>query len=101
MTIALETCLQRVSPDIRTILERSLDGGEVSIDDGVALNETRGTDLHALCLVADELRRRQVGDRVTYVVNRNINFTNVCIKNSRYDTRLSEAPNFTSSGEKA
>jgi FO synthase subunit 2 len=35
-------------------------------------------------LVADELRRTQVGDRVTYVVNRNINFTNVCIKNCKF-----------------
>jgi len=84
MTIALENCLQRVSPDIRTILERSLDGRQMSIDDAVALDAARGADLHALCLVADEQRRRQVGDRVTYVVNRNINFTNVCIKNCKF-----------------
>ena len=84
MTTVLETCLQGVSLDIRAILERSLDGRELSIDDGIALNEARGTDLHALCLVADELRRQQVGDRVTYVVNRNINFTNVCIKNCKF-----------------
>jgi len=84
MTTALETCLQGVSPDVRAILERSLAGRELSVDDGIALNEARGTDLHALCLVADELRRQQVGDRVTYVVNRNINFTNVCIKNCKF-----------------
>ena len=84
MTTALETCLQGVSPDVRAILERSLAGRELSVDDGIALNEARGTDLHALCLVADELRREQVGDRVTYVVNRNINFTNVCIKNCKF-----------------
>jgi FO synthase subunit 2 len=84
MTTALETCLQGVSPDVRAILERSLDGREVSVEDGIALNEARGTDLHALCLVADELRRQQVGDQVTYVVNRNINFTNVCIKNCKF-----------------
>ena len=84
MTTVLETCLEGVSPDIRAILERSLCGRELSIDDGIALNEARGTDLHALCLVADELRRQQVGDRVTYVVNRNINFTNVCIKNCKF-----------------
>ncbi|MGB5810791.1 MAG: 5-amino-6-(D-ribitylamino)uracil--L-tyrosine 4-hydroxyphenyl transferase CofH, partial [Polyangiales bacterium] len=41
-------------------------------------------DLHALCLTADAMRRRQAGDRVTYVVNRNINFTNVCIKNCKF-----------------
>jgi len=84
MTTAIETCLQAVSPGIRAILERSLVGHEVGIDEGVALNEARGVDLHALCLVADELRHRQVGDRVSYVVNRNINFTNVCIKNCKF-----------------
>lgn len=84
MTTALETCLQPVSPDIRAILERSLSGRQVSVDEGITLSEARGRDLHALCLVADELRRQQVGDRVTYVVNRNINFTNVCIKNCKF-----------------
>ena len=84
MTSALETCLRDVSPEIRSILERSLDGEELAIVDGVALSEARGTDLLALCLVADELRRQQVGERVTYVVNRNINFTNVCIKNCKF-----------------
>ena len=84
MTITLETCLRDVSSGVRVILERSLEGDEVSIADGVVLSDARGTDLHALCLVADELRRRQVGERVTYVVNRNINFTNVCIKNCKF-----------------
>ena len=84
MTTALETCLQEVSSDIRTILEQSLGGQELSIDDGIALSESRGRELHALCMVADELRRQQVGERVSYVVNRNINFTNVCIKNCKF-----------------
>ena len=84
MTTALETCLQDVSPATRAILERALGGEEVGVSDGVSLSDARGTDLHALCLVADELRRRHVGDRVTYVVNRNINFTNVCIKNCKF-----------------
>lgn len=84
MTTALETCLQNVTPELRAILEQSLDGRELSVEDGVALNSARGRDLHALCMVADELRHQQVGDRVTYVVNRNINFTNVCIKNCKF-----------------
>ena len=84
MTTALEACLQTVSPVIRAVLERSLEGREIGVADGIALSEARGTDLHALCLVADELRRQQVGDRVTYVVNRNVNFTNVCIKNCKF-----------------
>jgi len=44
------------------------------------LYSTTGLDFHLVGLVADEIRRRRVGDTVTYVVNRNINFTNVCIK---------------------
>src|SRR5438477_5530742 len=70
----------RVSRDVRGILGRALDGLEVSVADADVLAETTGRDLHALTLTADELRRRHVGDTVTYVVNRNINFTNVCIK---------------------
>jgi FO synthase subunit 2 len=44
------------------------------------LCETNGREFHATVLAADELRRRQVGDIVTYVINRNVNFTNVCVK---------------------
>jgi len=84
MTTALETCLRGVTSGVRAILERCLDGHELSVDDGVALSGARGRDLQALSMVADELRREQVGDRVTYVVNRNINFTNVCIKNCKF-----------------
>ncbi len=81
---ALETCLGDVSRGIREVLERCLEGQELSVEHGVTLSKAKGRDLLALCLVADELRRRQVGDRVTYVVNRNINFTNVCIKNCKF-----------------
>ncbi len=84
MTTELESCLQNVSGDIREVLERSLDDREVTVAEGALLSEARGTDLHVLCLVADELRRKQTGSRVTYVVNRNINFTNVCIKSCRF-----------------
>ena len=72
--------LDRVSPPVRAILGRVLDGAEVSVADADVLALTTGRELQALTLVADELRRRHVGDTVTYVVNRNINFTNVCIK---------------------
>jgi 7,8-didemethyl-8-hydroxy-5-deazariboflavin synthase CofH subunit len=84
MTIELESCLKGVTPTVRTILERTLGGRELSIADGITLSEARGIDLHALCLVADSLRQEQCGERVTYVVNRNINFTNVCIKNCKF-----------------
>jgi 7,8-didemethyl-8-hydroxy-5-deazariboflavin synthase CofH subunit len=72
--------LDRASSDVRAILARALDGHEVSVDDAFALAQTRGRDLQALAMVADEMRRRQAGEHVTFVINRNINFTNVCIK---------------------
>jgi FO synthase subunit 2 len=84
MTKSLESCLREVDSDLRAILERSLEDRGLRLTDAVKLSGARGRDLDALCLVADELRRRQVGDRVTYVVNRNINFTNVCIKNCKF-----------------
>src|SRR5213594_2272653 len=77
---SLSATLDSASRDIRRILAGVLDGHELSVDDGIALTGAAGRDLHAVTLVADEMRRRQVGDVVTYVVNRNINFTNVCIK---------------------
>ena len=65
---------------IARILDRALDGGDISVDEATELFEVQGAALNALILTADELRRRTVGDVVTYVINRNINFTNVCIK---------------------
>ena len=50
----------------------------------VALAGARGPALEALAAIADELRREAVGDDVTYVVNRNINFTNVCYTGCRF-----------------
>ena len=76
--------LDWASPTVRRILDGCLDGQELSSDDAIALAESDGRDFHALGLVADELRRRHVGDVVTYVVNRNINFTNVCIKHCTF-----------------
>ena len=77
---SLSPTLDRVSREVRGILGRVLDGAEVSVADAEVLAVTTGRDLQALSLVADELRHRHVGDTVTFVVNRNINFTNVCIK---------------------
>lgn len=76
----LEAILKDSDPQIAGVLNRALDEREVSPEDGVVLYGADGRDLHLVGMVADELRRRRVGDTVTYVVNRNINFTNVCIK---------------------
>lgn len=69
---------------VKSALSRALEGHETTVDEGVVLSGANGRELHALVAVADELRRRQCGDDVTYVINRNINFTNVCIKACRF-----------------
>jgi 7,8-didemethyl-8-hydroxy-5-deazariboflavin synthase CofH subunit len=77
--IPWEDALRSASPAVSRILEKSLASGDLSFDDGMALSAVDGDDLLALVKVADEIRRRTVGDYITYVVNRNLNFTNVCI----------------------
>jgi len=54
------------------------DGAELGIDEMVTLFEARGAEVVAIAEVADRLRRAAVGDAVTWVHNRNINYTNVC-----------------------
>jgi 7,8-didemethyl-8-hydroxy-5-deazariboflavin synthase CofH subunit len=75
-----ERMLGAIDPAVARILTKSLDGKDISSEEAVVLFDAEGPALHALILTADELRRRTVGDVVTYVINRNINFTNVCIK---------------------
>ena len=77
---ALEQTLRGVNTEVARVLNNALEGHDVSVEDALVLFDTSGLELGALLMAADELRRRRVGDVVTYVVNRNINFTNVCIK---------------------
>ncbi|MBI3327701.1 MAG: 5-amino-6-(D-ribitylamino)uracil--L-tyrosine 4-hydroxyphenyl transferase CofH [Nitrospinae bacterium] len=76
----LERLLSAIEPNVSHILDRALEGQDISAEEAVLLFEASGLELSAVVMTADELRRRRVGDIVTYVVNRNINFTNVCIK---------------------
>ncbi len=64
--------------DLRPVLERSLEGSAPSVGEVEALFGARGDQVEAVAWTADRLRRRAVGERVTYVVNRNINYTNLC-----------------------
>ena len=57
---------------------------DLTTEEALSLFEAEGPGLEAVCEVADELRRQAVGDEVTYVVNRNINFTNVCYVGCRF-----------------
>ena len=69
---------QKEAEIISEILNNALSEKEISAKEGLELYKTKGMDFHLVGLVADELRKRRVGNIVSYVVNRNINFTNVC-----------------------
>lgn len=76
----LESMLKEIDPVVSDILNQSLDSKNISIKQAIELFHTKGTEMIMTTMVADMLRRTKVGDEVTYVINRNINFTNVCIK---------------------
>ncbi len=63
---------------VNEVLAGVLLGQQVGIDEIVTLFSARGPEVAAVAEVADDLRRRTVGDAVTFVHNRNINYTNVC-----------------------
>ena len=80
MSNNIDSLLKNSDSFVAEILNNALSDKEVTAKEGVRLYNTAGIDFHLVGLVADEIRKRRVGDTVTYVVNRNINFTNVCIK---------------------
>jgi 7,8-didemethyl-8-hydroxy-5-deazariboflavin synthase CofH subunit len=80
----IETALGRATPAVREILDRVLTGGEVDPGEIPALLRIEGDDLRAMIAAADHVRREDVGDDVTYVINRNINFTNICFVNCQF-----------------
>jgi len=80
MTINIDALFKNSDPIIADILNNALSDKEISVKEGIELYNVDNVDFHLVGLVANEIRRRRVGDIVSYVVNRNINFTNVCIK---------------------
>src|SRR6185369_9916305 len=76
---------ERADPEIAAaLLHASRDPAGISDAEALALFGAHGDALEELCRLADGLRRDAVGDDVTYVVNRNINFTNVCYTGCRF-----------------
>src|SRR5690242_14540622 len=80
----LARVLARARPPVRAILEDALARREVTAEEGETLLALEDDDLTALVRTADAIRAEDVGDEVTYVVNRNINFTNVCFVNCQF-----------------
>ena len=76
----LESMLKNIDPVVADTLNQALDSKNISVRQAVELLLTKGTEMIMTTMVADILRKNKVGDNVTFVINRNINFTNVCIK---------------------
>jgi len=84
----LQNLLDAASRSVSQILTKALFGNEISEIEGAVLFNCREkekiTDRAAIFSVADILRQRSKGDYVTFVVNRNINFTNICYMGCRF-----------------
>ncbi|MFJ8946366.1 bifunctional FO biosynthesis protein CofGH [Streptomyces sp. NPDC102395] len=76
---------QRIDTDVRQALATAADDPtRLTDEEALALLHADGPALDALCQVADDVRKSAVGDDVTYIVTRNINFTNVCYTGCRF-----------------
>jgi len=77
--MGLDGLLSKVNGTTARIINKALVGDEVSVEEGEELFNIEDLDeISALAIAADEIRKEDVGDVITYVVNRNINFTNIC-----------------------
>ncbi len=74
----VDALLGKASAPVRSALEHALAKKELTPDEGLLLYTAGGDDLRATVRCADIARAEDVGDEVTYIVNRNINFTNIC-----------------------
>jgi FO synthase len=82
--MSLERLLSDISPPVAKVLDRALSGEILDTGDAEVLLETQGADLQALMRAADVARVDDNGDVVTFVVCRNMNFTNICYTGCTY-----------------
>ena len=86
-TLGWEEISRRMTPALRSCLDRVLetqDGAKLSLEESYALASAEGDDLLGLLVAANILRAELTGNIVTYVVNRNINFTNICFVGCKF-----------------
>ena len=83
-TVAAPAIARRASTALARVLDRAREGAPLDEAQVVRLFEARGGEARAVCEAADALRRERNGDVVSYVVNRNINYTNVCYFKCRF-----------------
>lgn len=72
------------SPTVRDILQQALAGQEISEQQGIILFESQGEDVNAIAQCADIIRQQTVGDDASFVITRNINFTNICYMGCKF-----------------
>src|SRR5579863_5406734 len=77
-------CMTRGSRSVLEQVMETLDGAALTREQCLSLANAEGDDLLGLLVAADALRRELAGNIVTYVVNRNINFTNVCFVGCKF-----------------
>lgn len=75
---------RHLNPEIRDILKLALDGKEISSQQAIRLFSAEGQDQQALLNAADQVRQNLCGDRASFVITRNINFTNVCYMGCKF-----------------
>ncbi|HYB97702.1 MAG TPA: 5-amino-6-(D-ribitylamino)uracil--L-tyrosine 4-hydroxyphenyl transferase CofH [Candidatus Limnocylindrales bacterium] len=80
----LERRISSVDGYTAGILARALEGTRPTVEEGAHLLTLRGNELSALVAAADRIRAEDVGDVVTYVVNRNVNWTNICFVGCKF-----------------
>ncbi|MCS4542046.1 MAG: 5-amino-6-(D-ribitylamino)uracil--L-tyrosine 4-hydroxyphenyl transferase CofH [Euryarchaeota archaeon] len=84
MVFMLDALLKEIDPVVSTALEKALNNREISKSEALELIKVQNKEFLALILAADQVRRSAVGDFVSFVINRNINFTNVCINDCQF-----------------
>lgn len=80
----VERALGAIDLCVARILRRVIEGQELSPADGLILANASGHELQAVIAAADLVRQQTVGNTITYVINRNINFTNVCFVGCKF-----------------
>ncbi len=73
-----------IASEFSEILDKTLAGEELSVADGERLLRAEGGELHTLVRAADRVRSKIVGEIVTYIINRNINHTNICTGSCKF-----------------
>ncbi|MEH6442898.1 MAG: 5-amino-6-(D-ribitylamino)uracil--L-tyrosine 4-hydroxyphenyl transferase CofH [Oceanospirillaceae bacterium] len=83
-SVSADLDLSNISNVIANILTRALSGAEISAQEGTQLFQSTGQEITAIAKCADIIRQRTVGNQASFVITRNINFTNICYMGCKF-----------------